>query len=172
MQHGVGRNYMNVVRCIEQMNCLTDFDYQSHRTVSAAVAFQKGLYHLFLLQNNQPNDSYEQLIRTYQCVFQLCVTLVLLDDAFSLKGLLRLPAPLKTLCSDPKNPRRDEIDPACVINHSAILKWSGFPSSHPLAKSGVRAKDLFSCTVDARHNLLYRPFLLDRTDAGFDCAPS
>src|SRR5439155_14344577 len=105
------------------MNCLTDFDYQSHRTVSAAVAFQKGLYHLFLLQNNQPNDSYEQLIRTYQCVFQLCVTLVLLDQAFSLTGLLNTPqmkGVAKRLCGDPEVPGRNEIDPACLLTHSAI----------------------------------------------------
>lgn len=155
------------------MCTLTDFNYQPHRTVSAAVAFQKGIYHLFLLRRNQPNDCYEQIIRTYQCIFQLCVTLVLLDEAFliSLKDLQRLSASVKKLCSDPKNPRRNEIDPACVLNHSAILNWPGLISTHPLAQPAAEAKALVSRTADARHNLLYRPFLLDDTDPGFEFGP-
>ena len=167
-------DWSSLTRVIFQMSSLTDFDYQPHRTVSAAVAFQKGLYHLFLLHNDQRTDIYELLIRTYQCVFQLCVTLLLLDETFSLTDLLNTPAArglAKKVCADPKKPGRNEIDPACVLTHSAIQKWSGFTSTHPLVQSGVKARELLSRTVDARHNLLYRPFLLDRTDPGFDFGP-
>lgn len=152
------------------MSSLTDFDYQPHRTVAAAVAFQKGIYHLFVLRGNPQTDSYEKLLRSYQCIFQLGVTLVLLDEAFLLNALLgHLPGPLKGLCGDPTNPRRDELDPACVITHSVFerSKWAGFPKTHTLAPIGTEVLKLYERVVKARHNLLYRPFLLDNTKPPF-----
>ena len=152
------------------MSSLTDFDYSPHRTVAAAVALQKGVYHLFILRSDLHTDSYEQLLRSYQCVFELSVTLVLLDEAFSLNALVKhLPGPLRARCDDPKNPRRDELDPACLVTHSVFErhKWAGFPTPHPLAPVGTEALNLFSRVVEARHNLIYRPFLLDGTKRPF-----
>jgi hypothetical protein len=149
------------------MSSLTDFDYQPHRTVAAAVALQKGIYHLFALRSDLEADNYSRLIRSYQSLFQVSLTLLLLDDAFSLNGLLKhLQGPVKARCNDPEKPRRDELDPACVVTHSVFgRKWRGFPAAHPLAGIATEALHLYSRAVDARHNLLYRPFLLDNTRA-------
>jgi hypothetical protein len=76
------------------MNTQTDFDYQPHRALAAAAALQKGVYHLFILRSDKHTDLYEQVLRSYQCVFQLSLTLLLLDEAFSLNHLLK-PNPLK-----------------------------------------------------------------------------
>lgn len=145
------------------MSSLFDFDDQAHRMFAAAAAFQKGVYQLFVLRSHQQTDWYDRLLRSYQCLFQLGVTLVLLDETFSLNASLKkIPGPLRTKC-DPKNPKRNELDPACLVTHSVFEKhkWQGFQVSHPLAAIGRETIDLYSRVVDARHNLLYRPFLLD-----------
>jgi hypothetical protein len=119
------------------MNSLTDFDCQSHRTVSAAVAFQKGLYHLFILQTDQ-TDSYGHLIRSYQCVFQLCVTLVLLDGTFSLTKLLKTNAMrglAKKVCADPEKPGRNGSIPLAYL---LIQQFRSGPGSHQLTLSHSR----------------------------------
>jgi hypothetical protein len=51
-----------------------------------------------------------------------------------------------------------------LVTHSDLRnKGRGFPIAHPLAPIGKETLDLFSRLVQARHNLLYRPFLLDVT---------
>lgn len=128
---------------------------------AAAAAFQKGVYQLSVLRKGRTTDCYDRVLRSYQCVFQLCVSLVLLDEGFSLKPK-NLTGPLKKKCRNPKNPQRDEIDPGAIITHSMLEKheW-GFPADHSLAAVAIESLALFSQAVEARHNLLYRPFLLD-----------
>lgn len=144
---------------------LTDFDDSNHRTESATAAFQKGIYHLFLGKLHRDPDVYGQLLRKYQCLFQACLSLLLLDLAgFSLASCVkRIPRRLLNRCADPKRPLRSELDPACLITHSLFeeRRWNGFPASHPMARVSQRALDLYGRVVEARHNLLYRPCLLD-----------
>jgi hypothetical protein len=147
------------------MSSLTDFDDQVHRAQAAAAAFQKGVYQLFILRNERTTDSYDRLLRSYQCVFQLCVALVLVDERFTLNPIVKrgLGNPLKRKCNDEKSPKRDELDPACVITHSVFEKaiWKGFPAGHSLAAVAIESLALHSRVNEARHNLLYRPFLLN-----------
>jgi hypothetical protein len=142
----------------------TNFDDRNHRVESATAAFQKGLYHLFLIKKRSEADMYSQIIRTYQCLFQICLSQLLLDSSFSLNGKLQhLPRRLRLLCLDPSRPTRSDLDPACLITHSIFedRKWACFPPQHPLYSVSKLALDLYGRVVDARHNLLYRPFLLD-----------
>ena len=51
------------------------------------------------------------------------------------------------------------------MNHSIFEEhgqWQGFPPHHPLRLGSVKSLKLLQRTVDARHNLVYRPFMLDR----------
>lgn len=143
---------------------LRDFDNRDHRIDSATGAFQKGFYHLFLLSKRNDADTYARVVRIYQCVFQMCVTQLLLDDRFSLNRVAKnLPNPLKRLCRDPKSPTRRELDPASLVTHSVFenKRWGGFSAGHPLHLASQDALALYTRVVDARHNLLYRPQLLD-----------
>lgn len=138
---------------------LADFDDQMHRTESASVTFQKGLYHLFMLKNRPSIDVFGQILRIYQCLFQICVTQLLLDSDFSLNR--RVPPRLKRLCKDPDHPTREELDPAAIVTHTMLERtWKGFRQGHPLLSSSEHSLDLYRRVVESRHNLLYRPFLL------------
>lgn len=142
----------------------TNFDNRNHRVESATAAFQKGLYQLFFVKKRSDADIYGQIIRMYQCLFQMCLTQLLLDSSFSLNGeVQRLPRRLRLRCHDPNRPTRSELDPACLVTHSMFenRRWRGFSDQHPLHSVSQLAVELYGRVVDARHNLLYRPFLLD-----------
>lgn len=82
---------------------------------------------------------------------------------------------LKVLCRDLQNPTRHEIDPSALITHSVFEnddKWKGFPVDHPLGASSKQALSLYKESVEARHNMIYRPFLLEERTGGIlwqDC---
>jgi hypothetical protein len=61
------------------MSSLGDFNDPWHRIRSSSVAFQKGLYHVYLLGNGNDSDRFASVLRLYQCVFQLCNAMLLLD---------------------------------------------------------------------------------------------
>ena len=147
------------------MTELANFDNSTHRVESATAAFQKGIYHLFVLKKKNEIDVYSQIVRTYQCVFQICLTQLLLDENYKLNPLIpNLPRRLKQHCQNKQHPTRNDLDPACLITHSVFenRKWNGFPTGHTLYSVSQHALDLYRNVVDARHNLIYRPFLLDQ----------
>lgn len=45
-----------------------------HRVWSSSAAFQKGLYHLFLLNRGSDVDNYAGVLRTYQAIFFIAET--------------------------------------------------------------------------------------------------
>lgn len=140
-----------------------DFNYDKHRVESASAVFQKSIYHLFVLNNGKATDVYEQVIRTYQCLFLLCLTQLLLDMNFPISSKNIQPR-LKQLCINPQEPTRREIDPSALINHSVFENgnWKGFPNDHPLEASSKNTLNLYKKSVESRHNMIYRPFLLDK----------
>jgi hypothetical protein len=143
---------------------LTNFDDRRHRVESATAAFQKGIYHLFVLQKRSDPDKYGQIVRVYQCLFQICLSQLLLDARFSLnRDTSRLPKRLRQLCRDPGQPTRADLDPACIVTHSVFenRKWNGFPEEHPMCLASRHALSVYGQVVDVRHNLLYRPQMLD-----------
>ncbi len=143
------------------MNDITDFNDLYHRTASASARFQKGLYHLFMLSQKSTEDTYGKIIRTYQCLFELSATELLLDKDFSLSQKNILPR-LKKKCKNPDCPTRKELDPASLITHTMLERqWSGFSKNHLLYDSSQDTLKLYRAVVEARHNLLYRPFMLD-----------
>lgn len=143
------------------MRTLSDFNDPIHRIQSASAAFQRGVYHLFVLQQACDHDIYSKVIRTYQATFQLCLTHLLLDLSFPIA--YSVPARLKKRCRDPAQPTRAEIDPAALVTHSVFENRTWHPSpGSPFSSSGISALDLIGRTVEARHNLIYRPFLLER----------
>ena len=139
-----------------------NFNDTAHRTASASVLIQKGIYHVFVLKHDTNADVFAAVLRMYQCLYQLCSAMLLLDTRHKLKAQ-RLPDPLKKLCSD-LHPTRKMIDPAMVLNHKVFESgiWQGFPSNHPLHASSVSAVQLYKRVVDARHTVIYRPMLLAR----------
>jgi hypothetical protein len=54
-------------------------DSPEHRLWSASATFQKGLYHLFILQRRSDADAYARVLRAYQVLFLLVETGYLLD---------------------------------------------------------------------------------------------
>ena len=147
------------------MSDIYDFNDVPHRIRSASATFQKGIYHLFIHKHHGTTDLFTSVIRLYQCLFQLCLTYLLLDSTFAIRSDdIRLKR-LTKLCANPKHPTRLEIDPAAVVNHSTFEeqgKWRGFPPSHPLHLGSVKSLRFLQTIVEARHNLVYRPFMLDR----------
>lgn len=141
-----------------------NFNNIPHRIRSASATFQKGVYHLFILRHNDITDLFASVIRLYQCLFQLCLTYLLLDSTFSIRSEdIRLKQ-LTKRCADPKRPTLQEIDPAAVVSHSIFElngKWQGFPQSHRLHNGSIKSLTLLQAVIDARHNLVYRPFMLD-----------
>jgi hypothetical protein len=119
-------------------SALTEADL--HRVCSAAGSFHKGLYHLLVLKSRPSADAFEKVLRTYQVVFQLCITGRLLD--------FREPVP-----------RVPHPDPAANIKHQEVARWNGFPSGHALYSGFAEAQELHRRTKDARHNMLYRPYM-------------
>jgi hypothetical protein len=104
------------------MSDIHDFNDVPHRIRSASAAFQKGIYHLFVQRYHGTADLFTSVIRLYQCLFQLCLTYLLLDSTFSIESDdIRLRR-LTKLSADPKRPTRREIDPAAVVNHSTFEK--------------------------------------------------
>lgn len=146
------------------MRDITDFNDVAHRIESASAVFQKGIYHLFILKTSRITDIYEKVLRSYQCLFLLCLTQLLLDMNFSIRTS-SIQKRLKNICSDPSQPTRKDIDPAALINHSIFedRKWNGFLVNHPLNISSNDTLNLFDRVVNARHNIIYRPFLLDNS---------
>jgi hypothetical protein len=123
---------------------------QDHRIVSAAAMFQKGIYHLFVLQTTNFSDAFDQTLRLYQCIFLLCATQMLLDfegEKFSPKKL-----------TERRDKDRINKDPGAAITHSGVEKWRGFNSKHPLHEISRETKQLYQNISDARHNLIYRPY--------------
>ena len=61
----------------------------------------------------------------------------------------------------------EPVDVAALVNHTvfedqnAKNAWNGFDSSHPFYECGKSSLAALRRTVDARHNLIYRPFMLD-----------
>lgn len=141
---------------------LSNFNYPQHRISSATATFQKGIYHLYFLVSQDSQEWYAKILRTYQCLFQLCITQLLLDSDFSLDAK-HIQQRLRNLCKNPDQPLRSEIDPAALITHSVFenRKWKGLQKHHPLHLSSVMALDVYHKTVEARHNLIYRPFMLE-----------
>ena len=125
-----------------------------HRVLSASATFQKGLYHLLALKNIKPFDSFDVVLRKYQCIFLLGITQRLLDLKTEIKP----------------NPRYPK-DPAAWIQHSTVEKWSGFELGHSMREISQRTKDIFDRIVDARHNLIYRPEYLESESGWYwkDC---
>lgn len=140
------------------------FDDTSHRVESAAAAVQKGIYQLFVLELRSDCDEYARLLRIYQCVFQACVSQILLDQTFSMAPLAgRIPKRMQALCRDPGSPSPRDLDAAALLNHSVFEtgRWQGFPLGHELHEVSTRTLSAYSRIVHGRHNLLYRPFLLE-----------
>ena len=130
----------------------SDFDDLDHRVESASAVFQKGVYHLFMLERHPASEHFAQVLREYQTLFQLCLTQLLLDTNYSLNSKAkpkRLPSRLRDLCQDQQQPSRNDLDPACLIDHSTFenKKWSGFPKNHPLHGVSKRTLDIHGRVV-------------------------
>jgi hypothetical protein len=143
------------------MGDLNDFNDPRHRTESAAAVFQKGVYHLLLLLRAADPDAYGRSLRTYQCLFELCHALLLLDLCHQLERD-SIPRRVVPQGASKAKVTRDQVDPACIVSHSTFEneEWSGFGEGHPLSTVSRRAMTLHKRSVGARHSLLYRPFLL------------
>jgi len=122
-------------------------------------------------------DVYAKVLRTYQCLFQLLLTQLLLDDNFRI-GSLHISRRLGRYCKDPARPTRSDIDLAAIVTHTTLSclfeghDWSGFSVGHPLENVCRQSIELYDQVVEARHNLLYRPFLLERQGRWYweDCS--
>jgi hypothetical protein len=140
-----------------------DFNDIGHRVFSATATFQKGIYHLFILKNEKSPEVFTKVLRLYQCVFQLCLTQLLLDANYKINGK-KIQQRLRRDCKDPEKPTRNEIDPAAIVKHSVFEEeghWKGFPQEHPLYLISKESLVLIQKIVEARHSLLYRPYMLD-----------
>ncbi len=67
-----------------------NFNDTAHRTASASVLIQKGIYHVFVLKHDTNADVFATVLRMYQCLYQLCSAMLLLDTRHTLKAK-RLP---------------------------------------------------------------------------------
>lgn len=145
------------------MRDVADFNDQNHRIQSAGAVFQKGIYHLFLLSRRKPSDLFDKILRTYQSLFQLCLTQLLLDFDYQINDK-RILKRLRALCKDENAPTRADLDPAALVNHSTFEEnggWNGCQPNHPLHLSATNSLKALRRIADARHNLVYRPFMLD-----------
>jgi len=142
------------------MNDITDFNDLKHRVQSACASWQKGVYHLFMLKNRSTTEAFARTLRLYQCIFQLSLTQLLLDTNFSIRAD-DIQSRLKRRCKDPQHPTRKELDPASIVTHTTLeRRWVGFNSGHPLHEVSKHTLVLYHKIVEARHNILYRPFML------------
>jgi len=150
------------------MNDITDFNDINHRIKSASATFQKGLYHLFMLTKKEKNDLFELILRTYQCLFLLRETELLLNSKFDFNRYKNRKDYLKEECQNPKQPTRKEIDLVSLLDHSILRNKVNFPShNHPLEKVDYNTLDLYRKIINIRHYVLYRPSMLD--DLWNDC---
>lgn len=158
---------------------LSDLNEMDPRVHAAAVAYQRGLYHLFMLKQDGGSDACTRGLRAYAAVFQLCAVHVLLDKTFTFQNL---PHGLRRVVVNDDRPTRQKIDAAALVTHSLLTadrrnhnrKWPvGFSDGHPLRASAEVALRLFDRTVECRHTLLYRPFLLENGGKyeWMDCPP-
>lgn len=135
------------------------------RIVSAASVFQKGLYHLFVLEKDANNDIVEKTLRTYQALFQLCLSQYLLDRT---ELISKIRPSLVAHCKDPRNPTSAEIDPAVAVIHAKFENgpngWKGHPEASVLCASSRSALSLIYRSTKARHNLIYKPQMLIGND--------
>jgi len=97
----------------------------------------------------------------YQSLFQLNLTQLLLDFDFCLSDL-NIQGRLRRRCQNPKRPTRQELDPASLVTHATLEKWGGFQKGHPLELVSKHTLSLYKRVVESRHNLVYRPFMLDQ----------
>lgn len=144
------------------MSDIKDFNDILHRINSASAMFQKGIYHLYFLRNEEETDTYAKVLRLYQCLFQLCLSQLLLDFDYKLNP--------KWFPKPPKNSNeltRADIDPAATVKHNAFEKtqegnfrWRP-RKTHRLYSISGESLELINNVVQARHNLIYRPYLLD-----------
>ena len=133
-----------------------------HRINSAAAWFQKGIYHLFMLQEGKKSDAYSDTLRTYQCLYSLGVVQLLLDYD-------RLNINLNELSK--REQEWAKIDLGSAMKHRMVQNKLGFPKEHLLHKVSKKTLSLFNRAIDARDNLIYRPFLHDKDNIWFweDC---
>jgi hypothetical protein len=133
-----------------------------HRVKSASATFQKGVYHLFRLHRERAHDHFGRILRAYQCVFELCRALLLLDFAHTLDPRDAQKRLRQRYCKDPKNPTLDELDPAVIVDHATFEygRWRGFAVGHPLCSASASALTLHERLVYARHTMVYRPRLI------------
>ncbi|KAB0671697.1 hypothetical protein F6V30_03720 [Oryzomonas sagensis] len=139
-----------------------DLNNKIHRIESSAAVFQKGIYHLFLLSNKAEIDIYSTIIRKYQVLFQLCLACYLLDFNANIE-VKNINKRLKKFCKDPNSPTGEELDPAATVTHS-IFENGNWPNKigSTLYTTSKTSVTLISKVVNARHNLIYRPFLLHK----------
>jgi len=154
-----------------------DFNDPEHRLESASAALQRGMYHLFIAERASSQDAFDHVLRLYQAVYGLCLTQWLLDDTVDINKKVKErqgDSRLKRLC--PAGTTRERVDPSYFADHSTFdsqnrKAWRGYGRRHPLRDASTAALDLYNKIVEARHNLIYRPFMLD---GGFweDCTLS
>lgn len=150
------------------MNDITDFNDIKHRIKAASATFQKGLYHLFMLTKKEKNDLFELILRTYQCLFLLRETELLLNTKFDFNRYKNRKDYLKEECQNPNQLTRKEIDLVSLLDHSILRNKVNFPlHNHPLEKVDYNTLDLYRKIIDIRHYVLYRPSMLD--DLWNDC---
>ena len=150
---------------------IDDFNDRDNRTASASALLQKAIYHVFVLRHSQESDQFAMVLRMYQALYQLCSAMLLLDFPVDLNRWARRlrNRNLRQRCRDADRPTRSEIDPAAVLNHSVFDAggpWQGFQTGHPLHAASVAALALCRRVLEARHNLIYRPFLLEKPTGG------
>jgi hypothetical protein len=115
-----------------------------HRLISSTATFQKGLYHLFISKSTKALDAFDDVLRKYQSIYLLGVTLTLLDfDGVTI---------------DSKRNHFAKNDPAGGVNHTQVLNWKGFNIGHPLYNISIKYLNICKRIVEARHNMIYRPF--------------
>ncbi len=134
-----------------------DIQKKIHRAKSAAVVFQKGIYHLFMLSTHRFSDAFDRGLRLYQCAFSARLTQMLLD----FDGLKFEEIKLSKVAK-----KRGEKDPSTIINHTLAKDWNGFSSDHPLHEVSQDTKRIYDNVEEARHNLIYRPYYEYWEDSG------
>lgn len=118
-----------------------------HLVLSASATYLKGLYHLFVLERDLDADAYATGLRTYQALFFLVSTGVLLDSSFRFH-------------------RTQRPDPAAQLEHKDLREWKGFPDSHQLQEICRESQKALTETWDTRNNLNYRPYMMTQGKNG------
>ena len=140
-----------------------DINDTEHRISSASGAFQRGMYHLYLLLRVGDVDEFGSALRMYQALFLLVLTMLLLDSRYVLT-CRTLPRDLRDRSQG--NPDGTTVDPAVTVKHAVFENpdsaraWHGFGGTHPLHQVSRQALDLLRKAVHTRHGMIYRPMLL------------